>query len=681
MNTFTFSNVVMARRSYFKENGFNEPPVDQDSRYKWMRVFMDQDPQNYDAAVMMFDEMEDATHPYFLNSMGCIFADEKSSYFDRLTAIDFFRRSFRNADEEEIKKAAADNFLLMHFRHHEIDNKSYPSLYKDPYVVDAITYLGREGVSSKAFQDKGMGNMVQHFAATFYGAGNGVARNDELAAQLHQKIVNDGYGYVMTSVLSLSIRSLFGLGCEVDPVKAENIIAEYRKKNSGVIPDEYHERIKKYSERLQDYEYISASEKISNIYRNNHGAFSVMSILQDVDHQEKTPIIEGMWLFTMLAQQENWPDLEEWYNAYFYTFSSLIPHPPRSRNALPERSVHYNTYKYGPFYNAIGKNNLPVWGEPDRIFQGSDHGRVDQRIPAGWRTLSGVTTDENRNIKMIFNRSVFKPALIFQEDVDVALALAFGEDEFQWPDLGLYLTGYGQHPFPNMEIKGFGPDWLTVTDFGKTFYICDFLSGELAWHLEEFEVSEKGNRKLAMLGHALKQMVADIEGEDPVHPDKDVKYGRIINNNPKFVDYTEQKLSGDNSWSLLVHKIILGIDGGYTDNAKDQEKTKDMVKPENPEWLFRGDTKYKHPKLTQTLTDHFDVIAEVMPVYERLRQLMGMVYVLNHLRNGRGFMPNDETRAKIVQNLSGYKRQYAAIGTGTEYIRSSLRPYQAVTYG
>lgn len=680
MERFSFSDAVMARRQYFKVHGLDEPPVAQDERYKMMRKLNEQEPRNHEAALRLFDEQEDAKNAHFLNSVGFLYGDEKSPFFDDRAALNFFRKSFKYADNADVKSIAANNFLISYFRHFNIAPKEYANLHNDENLVSMITHLAAHDVPAGGFPVNGH-VQAKFFAATFHASGKGVERDDEKAVELYRQCVDLDCGYVVPINYSLCLRLVLGLGCERDIGKAKEVLDEFRKKNPTHVLEKFHEIIENFSSALGNPDFERTSKRIVSAQRDNYGPHALTMMAQTAAEKDKKPFVDTLFLLSSLSRWEGWIDAEDWQKAYYTAFSSYVAHPAKNAATLPQRSVHNNTYKNGPFYNAVGANKLPIWGQPDRVFMGSDHDRADQRIPRGWHSLAGVTTDAAKNISFIFNRSVFKPAMIFQEDVDVMLALAFGEEQFQWPSLDLSRTGENLHPYPNMQIKTFEPNWLTITDFGKTFYICDFLSGELAWHIEDFEIADKGDKRLAMLGHALKEMKKNITGDNPKDPNTGQEYPAVINNNPRFVDYTESSGRDGKSLNLYVQKIIMKIDGGFIDEQASKAANVGQVVPVNVDWLYRNDPNFKHTKWTLALTDHFDVVAEVMPVYERLRQLMGMVYVMNHLRNVRGFMPNEKTLEVIRENLSVYKERYAAVGTKTEYIRSTLKPEKGITYG
>ncbi len=71
--------------------------------------------------------------------------------------------------------------------------------------------------------------------------------------------------------------------------------------------------------------------------------------------------------------------------------------------------------------------------------------------------------------------------------------------------------------------------------------------------------------------------------------------------------------------------------------------------------ISRNDTRFGQGRLTQRLTEHYNDIALMMPVFERARQMMGLLYSVMKLREG-GYQPHPDVQAAYSGTLRKFEK-------------------------
>ncbi|MFY9288786.1 MAG: hypothetical protein WAO98_09835, partial [Alphaproteobacteria bacterium] len=260
----------------------------------------------------------------------------------------------------------------------------------------------------------------------------------------------------------------------------------------------------------------------------------------------------------------------------------------------------------------------------------------------------GLITTQDGYIHFKCTQSGDKPGLLFQEDFDIAMLLAFADEEkVIWPYFSMEnadknLTD-GHEVF---RTKEFGPEWMGYTDFGRTMYITDLLSGALAWNPQSFPLEEAQTEAQAERNEQIRNFLRYLNwtgGRTARSTSSRVmlraEHIHIEGLQPIIVK--KQKV-----WDLQVKAVKMRVDGSY------------MLKRTNGEenrLVALNDATYKQGAITQKLTDNYDYIASIIPVFERARQLMGLFYSLAELQKA-GFRPNPKLVAELKTKYDGYAR-------------------------
>lgn len=413
------------------------------------------------------------------------------------------------------------------------------------------------------------------------------------------------------------------------------------------------ENFKKILERAESPRYRRTSDKAFQLVRSLYThEISYDDFLSKVDHLYTMTSVtnealrDAFWVCDQLAQQENWY-LTPWVNQEF-----------RQANLnylqLDDVEVRKSALMMGPFYNPIDpQNGLPILGQ--YLPASSSNEEVlrckltyGAYVPQpGIIKLKSVHGEADGSISFQYDRSPTAPAMLLDEDFHVVMALAFGSPKAPiWPTLSLekQYKGLLDDEYEMFKAKIWDPVWLGHTDFGKTLYIVDRLTGQMTWSPKSYTVSLPENSFDPEFPAYVKGLLEDLRftgGADRL------AQGKIINVSPEHIPVPIVKKihpNGKETWSIEITDIKMRVNGSYVRKING-------VEDRSVSW---NDTQFAQGRLTQRLTDHYNDIALMMPVFERARQLMALLYSVMELRE-KGFIPNAQTLLDSSNILKGYE--------------------------
>lgn len=359
---------------------------------------------------------------------------------------------------------------------------------------------------------------------------------------------------------------------------------------------------------------------------------------------EKMAFKDALWASDKLA------GIEDWYvhPAVYKKFSQVNKDFLR----LTDSDLKRSAMLYGPVYNPVAiENSLPVlgyWLKPnDPKTAKEQEARHGIYTPAaGVIKINGLKADFNGAVKFDCVSSETRPAMLLPEDFEVVLALAFGDAEGPlWPTLSLERKHKDllddEHEM--FQAKIWSPEWLGHTDFGKTFYIIDELAGVLTWRPKEFDIAAPKEAFDEKFPDFVRDFINDLGFTGGV--DKATQSQRIFVS-PEHIPLrlTKKNQAGVETWSVDILGAKMRINGAYTQEIKGVEDRS----------IGLNDTRFGQGRLTQRLTDHYNDIALMMPVFERYRQLMALLYAVIELRKN-GYRFNTQTQKGIADNLKRYE--------------------------
>ena len=359
-------------------------------------------------------------------------------------------------------------------------------------------------------------------------------------------------------------------------------------------------------------------------------------------------VLHSTYGLMVLSRSESWRNHHVWQAIFRIV---LMDFADSDIDQVLERS-----WNYGPFYNKTDLNGMPILGDLHSEHYGTFGNEDGLTIEGGRRDFLGLTASDDGEIDFHFASDEGKPSLIFEEDILVALALAFSEEHFQWPavdmphhqvstdliNLGCTIPS-GEEP----HLIDLEPRWLLNTSIGPTLHISDLLAGRLAWDTEEFSFSDDEN------SHQIKKILSQISRLKTPHPKR--YFGRVVNVNLEEVNLAVgvKKIQGQYSTSVIPSQPKLRISGDY-------QFTEELTR----RWSKENDIKYNHGHRCAILTQNMHIILTSLPIFDRLLQFMKMIYSLNELKK-QGFMPSKDLHdlavCKKLEFISRMPHEYTQI--------------------
>ncbi len=574
------------RTKFLETRGLDTATLSSEDRYTIASDCLSANPPDLNSAFLLFDPLIDKDHGAWLQTLGTIYFEENFDFYDPKKAVKF------------CELACA---------------KGYNAYAKFLTSIYLFGWYGIKPDSSKALHysqsidknDQGdfyvLSSAFAVVADTFDYGETGIGQRLSKAKSAIEKISNRNYCGCADCQGSLK-----SLNSALDSGKSDTF-----KKSQMIIKRVIDEKID-IEEAYDITSKLGITESLNNMLR----------------------------ILKHRAKRFDTEDYDYWHHLSVYV-------DVRGKNQDPNQVIE-NTFNYGPSYNAIGKNALPIAGELWSAFHGGENDA--SIINPGYGFIEQVIGDASGDVKFKFKKS--PNALVFDDDLDILLVLSFC---------------YKNHVFPSIDVpsadslnlgsireKKTEPQWLINTDLGRTLYATDVFAGELSWGMEEFDTVDENNGSNVSTFNKLRELILGCEGENP----EGLGYSPVVNVNPKKVSLskpTVKKVANGSETSIDVFGLSFGVDGGFS-------KSKSI---RGTQWKYRNSDKYLHTKRTKILTEHYNEVAMVFPVYERLRQLMSISYALKELRKS-GFAPSEKMMARLNQRKAHFEEKTKKVG-GIEY--------------
>ncbi len=497
---------------------------------------------------------------------------------------------------------------------------------------------------------------INHLAY-MYAGGRGVEKQPDEAVKRYKKLVEMDISpaYVSEKVLAiftLVVRSIIGLDAEQDFSVVRDLLSKRQIDTNDIqVTSKFHHLFEKVDEVIAKMngskEYKNDFLKATEIIRNQNSSWSDTYI-----PPVNEAMIDSLELVCLLALKESWREGYKW--------ARLLEELQFRNLGLQENDLIRSTFMMGPTYNPISKNGLPVlgvWRQPENI---EEHG-IDKRayVPStGISSFQGLEAKQDGNIDFICVSNEELPSLLMPEDFEVCVALVFGypeREEPRWPSLSLEK---GNHfgIEDNKEVISFkiwDPEWLGYTSLGRTMYITDNLIGSLCWMPDQFQIGSPDQCFTPSTYGLAKDLVDEITwagGRIGAGQSRRVMLKPIhVSIKPDF------KEARDATVRLTVQEVKMGVDGSYV-----LRKKRDDGDIEENRLVSLNDPSKEQGRKTKILTDRYDDIAVLMPVFERARQIMGVLYTLAELKNiheddSIDFRLNDKIQRQALETRRAYE--------------------------
>lgn len=306
---------------------------------------------------------------------------------------------------------------------------------------------------------------------------------------------------------------------------------------------------------------------------------------------------------------------------------------------VTEEQVQTSTQQYGPRYNKLDSKGflVPASFDPNSIPKEGD------------TYFRGVRATKKGEIDFFFEQRPGVPSMIFSQDIDVALIVAFHPSRPLLPSLSLegLDEDFPDRPKWNFIQKEWRPRWIGHTMIGETLYAADYWIGQLAWNSKSFPVTPKDipdPEKRARVVALLKEFELCGGQADG--------YSSRVMLKPGDVHGTWNKTK-EGDIVCDVHRIDMGVDGSNM-AIKIDPKTNAYMQDRV---VNLNDPRFAMGRVALLLSAKYDEIAELFPMFERGRQMVGLLKTLVTLRDKHNFQPSTELAKRIDQAYQYYTKK------------------------
>ncbi len=290
---------------------------------------------------------------------------------------------------------------------------------------------------------------------------------------------------------------------------------------------------------------------------------------------------------------------------------------------ISQRQLDRSTHLWGATYNEIGPYRFPVLGKilksgtsPSATFKVN----AQAYVPApGITSFEGVTGTPDGTITFHTSSSSTHPALILTEDIQTIAALVFIEEstpEFDLPQSPLLGNSY---PW-QINQKRWSPAWLEHTELGNTLYITDKLIGNFYMYTNESLAASVNSRDDPLTSDFMDAVKQAKAMPLPTYEDHAITFCLHPRHGAKE---KHPAITHEGKLTVLTHNVSPRIRGWFNDQ------------------ILVNDSRYAHGALANCLTERYNQLTALIPVYERYRQLMNMYSAVSVLKE-KGFTPDPE---------------------------------------
>jgi hypothetical protein len=269
--------------------------------------------------------------------------------------------------------------------------------------------------------------------------------------------------------------------------------------------------------------------------------------------------------------------------------------------------IDIHNLNYGPVYNPLNNRGLPLLGAWE---QARPNTKIDNLSPTpdqytsyipfeGPVILNSVWVDSNNDIRYDCGFKKGFSALLFDEDFETAERLIFDKSIF--PEF--YFNSVGD--------KVFKPHWLHRTDFGKTLYACHYFINQLVLETDAFDIAPKEIFFNPEWHDPVKSMIGYIpvmRQKSNIDPSKHIAHVKPTQFKGNVEGNIDKSDLVRNNWKLA--DIDMDITFEVFDMASGE--------PLEPISMF--------------LNKHREAFPQLIPNFERLRQLLKLLYALDQLK-------------------------------------------------
>lgn len=638
------------RREYFLAKGMDAPPISSEERRVRAEQFLsDQSPPNFEAALMLFDPETDAQDSNWLLVMGWLHNQHLhgNPYFSAEKAFRLFVKSsqlgngtasrnigigYFKGQDSEVDLDAATYWFRKAIDQGEISSNLHLAMisidhdmrYYDPKEIFFSLPIHKQ---IDLAVEKGFIGAMDRYTKVMASGRVGEKFHDAAISVYKMIIVAqnsllDPLSIQVKNVMTVRVMFRMYLRCGFDSNTSQILkLGESLQSAPNNTFTKY--VLKPKMERLSS---IMEADRLSpNMYQKiktivQHAYFENTIPDDIVTAGDANTIANILWCVNELAEGEEWIDRLQWRDLLRATQANVM--------RLILGDIVVSTLTEGPRYNPRASNGMPVLGvlEAPSVNESAiqkERQKTGSYVPmSGVVKFNGVSIGRKGEIIWSTTSDRYKPALLVEEDFDVALVLAFGSSADAVNPL-LSLEDPNRHGIDDQngifKFKWWSPVWLHHTDLGRTLYMADQLIAALCWHPREFDI---GTTEVTFAPEAAEFALALID-------DIALTGGRIGDASHARVMLVPEHISIQTEFreegcvAAYVEEVKMRIDGDYV--IRGDKKVADLH-------LNKNDDLYMQGRTVNKLTRRYDHIATLMPIFERAKELMALLEATRALR-------------------------------------------------
>ncbi len=676
---------------HFRENQLGIPPISSADRLKKFLEFKDALQPDYKSAFLLYDAISDGENVNWLFEIAALhYIHLNNPYFDlqetrnfllkgaslgHASSMMFLGHYYQQGYGEKVDLSAAEDWYTRAAEFGRIDAyhrlatllSSFDLNYnKDPEIDKRIFGL----TLAACLQESNMHPHLKMSALLLTGRGcdympeEGISYYRNIIEKLHGTTDKHDINILNAAMFNFSTRAFLGLSTPEDKNYAVTSLGTISVRPNDFSKRTLSKEINKFLEimKIENAETRFIKEKISSLYLSYA---EQTEFLSDIENQVLTArrfgksanisryMVDMFWMVHKLAEKEEWKDQNSWQR--------IVRSLHAARYGLTYRDIERSTMTEGPRYNEIN-TGAPILGDIAKPAIRTESHRVDPRSfvpPEGIYGIDSLIAENGGGIHFNFMdppRGMICPARILKEDIDVAMVLAFAKVSGPMePYLSLeggghekigkkkypYRDNFGKFEDPHdlFMYKVWDPTWLGHTSYGRTMYIVDNLLTICSSYSKNFSIVDKQDEKslnFAMISRDIVQEMVLAGGRDPDH-----ESARVMNAPQHIAAIPEGHIiDGKQIVKISLPQINIMVEGSYILGADAQ--------------LAKDDPEYALGRKTQRITQRFTELCQIMPVYHRYQQIMGLQHALSTLRRIDNFTLHPDLMKDIRRNYEYY---------------------------
>lgn len=301
--------------------------------------------------------------------------------------------------------------------------------------------------------------------------------------------------------------------------------------------------------------------------------------------------------------------------------------------------------RVGPIHNVLDDSGIPV---PGMLRE-----RTSKEQP-GWMSVELIEFKGGAFTVEGVESGPLVP-LVTQTDLDIAAYLAFLESDQPVPPSFSLDRAPSERSDMRLDRKTFRPAWLAASSFGQSMYLADWLMKSFTMRdglpsvenpLASGATSDDWNTP------GLLKSIGDAQGTHTLPDGSHAAHGRleivVRSANVAHAKFRDSLLRQTHQYRVNDIEVFIesSLYGGNEDSQVSDHQCRD-----DPTTLPGA--------RAAIITEHYDYVSSLFPVFERVRQILGLFSVFAQARRD-GVVLSPSTQARLKKRVKVYKEAVRA---------------------